>query len=303
MSRGQVYIDGKDVAETYGAYIAEGGFSSLLSYPPFKPVPCNDWAEEDGLEVDLSRVEFATREVQLRFVFNDDGFGYLDLCNDLRSRLTHGFVTKNLGRSWNLRLKECGNIENVGTERVFSAAFSFYEDKPRKIERPQPPTSLVANCNDGYYLDGVPLTKYGLRVLEGSLGGVLKMQAAKEKSILQMDNIERSGTMADKDITLKCLISGGSLPYTLGCYDSFFYDLTQPNERRLTVETVGADFLCYYKSSKVSSFYLDREEDIWLMFDVTLTVTRDNSKNNAVLTTDPTRDAVLTDTMDFIEIV
>ena len=78
-------------------------------------------------------------------------------------------------------------------------------------------------------------------------------------------------TFKSKDVKLKCLMRAETLDGLWRNYDALLYDLTQPEERLLTVRELEQDFPCYYKSCQVSDFYPDGR--IWLAFTLTLTFT------------------------------
>ena len=80
-------------------------------------------------------------------------------------------------------------------------------------------------------------------------------------------------TYKSKDVKLKCLMRAETLDGLWRNYDALLYDLTQPEERMLTVNELKQDFPCYYKSCQVSDFYPNGK--IWLAFTLTLTFTRD----------------------------
>ena len=58
-------IDGKDVYTEWGCKLLEGSFDDLLKYPKRKAVKYNNWAEADGIDPDLSVVEFEPKTVQV----------------------------------------------------------------------------------------------------------------------------------------------------------------------------------------------------------------------------------------------
>ena len=61
-------IDGKDVYTEWGCKLLEGSFDDLLKYPKRKAVKYNNWAEADGIDLDLSVVEFEPKTVKLKFL-------------------------------------------------------------------------------------------------------------------------------------------------------------------------------------------------------------------------------------------
>ena len=61
-------IDGKDLYTEWGCKLLEGSFDDLLKYPKRKAVKYNNWAEADGIDPDLSVVEFEPKTVKLKFL-------------------------------------------------------------------------------------------------------------------------------------------------------------------------------------------------------------------------------------------
>ncbi|SEV88959.1 hypothetical protein SAMN05428988_0162 [Chitinophaga sp. YR573] len=61
---GQYWMDGKDLYLVYGVTI-ESGSDDLLKFPKRKSSISHDWQDENGIDVDLSRVYFESRPVTL----------------------------------------------------------------------------------------------------------------------------------------------------------------------------------------------------------------------------------------------
>jgi hypothetical protein len=68
-------VDGYDI-KTFGCTLIGGSsydsFGNLLKYPKRTAVNCNDWAESDGIQPDLSETAFEERKVQLYFGMQAD---------------------------------------------------------------------------------------------------------------------------------------------------------------------------------------------------------------------------------------
>ena len=60
---GKLYIDGYDAYAAFGVFVVEGGYDSLVAFPPMKSIESNNWAEEDGEEFDLSAPTLRSREI------------------------------------------------------------------------------------------------------------------------------------------------------------------------------------------------------------------------------------------------
>lgn len=51
-----ILIDGYDIAQEYGVYLADGSYAKILQFPNSKGVQYNEWDEHSGLDVDFNRV-------------------------------------------------------------------------------------------------------------------------------------------------------------------------------------------------------------------------------------------------------
>ena len=66
--KNNLYIDGTDAFTRFGVFIAEGGHNEVVAFPALKaPEVSNDWAEYDGIEVDLSDPKLDTKELEIKF--------------------------------------------------------------------------------------------------------------------------------------------------------------------------------------------------------------------------------------------
>lgn len=273
---GRLYIDGFDVYKQFGVYVPDGGWSSLIAFPPLKSYEQNDWAEEDGVEADLSAPVLNTREVSLTFAISGVFSRYNDFIELLSDGAYHVFDCAVIGRSYTLRLVSQSNREYAVT--FGRETLRFADDFPFSGYTYKAPSSLMT-ANDDYLIDGVQTANYGLRVLQGSFAEVLKTAAVKQNMLRNIKT--RTGAIYDaknviykaKDVKLICLMRAETLTELWRNYDALLYNLIQPNERTLSVKELEQDFPFCYKSCQVSEFY--PEGRIWLKFTLTLTFTRD----------------------------
>lgn len=276
MMSGRLYIDGFDVYKQFGVYVPDGGWSSLIAFPPLKSYEQNDWAEEDGVEADLSAPVLNTREVSLTFAISGVFSRYNDFIELLSDGAYHVFDCAVIGRSYTLRLVSQSNREYAVT--FGRETLRFADDFPFSGYTYKAPSSLMT-ANDDYLIDGVQTANYGLRVLQGSFAEVLKTAAVKQNMLRNIKT--RTGAIYDaknviykaKDVKLICLMRAETLTELWRNYDALLYNLIQPNERTLSVKELEQDFPFCYKSCQVSEFY--PEGRIWLKFTLTLTFTRD----------------------------
>jgi hypothetical protein len=62
---GTYYIDGIDLWTTFGIFV-EDGSDGFLRFPPSKEKYTHDWIDQNGIDVDLSRVYTGAKEILLK---------------------------------------------------------------------------------------------------------------------------------------------------------------------------------------------------------------------------------------------
>lgn len=270
----RLLIDGNDAYLQYGAYVVSGGWNELVAYPPLKSVESNDWQEEDGVEADLSEPVLNTREVSVKFAFSGLFSRFCLFIELLSDGAYHDFDCVCIGRKYRLRMTQQPNLDIA--KALGTATIKFADDFPMQGYEYRVPSSDMSVCDD-YLIDNVPTTNYGLRVLQGTLSEIMKPAAVKQ-NLLRNISVKagavydgKTVTFKSKDVRLYCLMRAETLGELWRNYDALLYDLTQPEERLLTVRALEQDFPCYYKSCQVSDFYPDGR--IWLAFTLTLTFT------------------------------
>lgn len=269
---GRLFIDGNDAYLKYGVYVVGGGWNELVAFPPLKSVDSNDWQEEDGVEADLSSPVLNTREISVKFAYEGLFSRYVSFIQLLSDGAYHEFDCAYIKRKYRLRMTQHPNLDIV--ELLGTSTIKFSDDFPLNGYSYQKPNSTVMP-NDDYTIDDVPFTKYGCRVLQGSLSEVMKTAEVKQNLLRNIQT--KSGAIYDglnvkyksKDVKLSCLMRAETLEELWRNYDALLFDLIRPDERTLFVSELEQDFPCFYKSCSVSDFFPDGK--IWLEFTLTLT--------------------------------
>lgn len=276
---GKLYIDGKDAYAEYNLFVTKGGYAQLLAYAPLKTVDSNDWAEDDGVEVDLSNPTLDTRSVNIPFAsHNNVKTGeFLELLSDMAY---HTFDFRDIGRVFTLRLVSQSSLRVARGLELFTLQFaddsSLTKDYVYKTPVSNQPTT-------GYELDGIDLCKYGIQILKGSKAEVLKSPAVKKKltrSLKYQNGAEYDSgevTYQAKEATLQLLMIADTLDEFWQHYDAFLHDLikidedTHSAEKMMYFSFLDYEYPCYYKSSEASRFY--PFDKIWYEFSITLVFT------------------------------
>lgn len=283
---GRLLIDGVDAWGRWGVYVVEQGWNELIALPPLKEPEETDWAEEDGVEVDLNAPLLDAREVDIEFAFRDGYVNYLAFVQFLSDGVYHEFDCAYIGRSYTLRMVGSQSLDYV--KLVGKGSITFADDVPLDISDVSVDVETGRSDETGWQLDGVDLLSgWGVRVLAGSLAEVLEPSALKERLLWNQsdeagqvydsdtDEEEDNGTAWDrKEVTLNCLMRAGSQVALWAQWDALLAALVQSGERSLYVEELGKTFPCYYSECEVERFYpAEDEQAAWLEFGLTLVFT------------------------------
>lgn len=272
MLKGRLYVDGIDIYAEFGIYVVKDGWNELIAYPPLKSVTSNDWMEMDGVEVDLSAPVLNTHEVQIKFACDVKVGSFFFLIDLLSDGAYHEFNIKSIGRKYKLRLTSAPNYKEI--EYFGTATLKFADDFPLWGYTYQSPKSSI-NLAEDYLFDNIPFTKYGARILKGTLDEIKKPSTVKTYLLRNIATI--AGATYDKgaevyykskDVKVYVLMRADSLADLWRNYDALLYDLTKAGQRLLFVRRLYQEFPFYYKSCQVTKFY--PTDKIWLQFTLTL---------------------------------
>lgn len=273
---GKLYIDSVDVHAKFGVFITDDGYKELVEYAPLKNVPSNNWQEEDGEEFDLSAPVLDSRELSVKFATHGSNSNLGAFIEMLSDKAYHMFEFKEIGRTYKLRLVSQPNLELYKRFGTFSLRFA--DDFPLCIEEDKlyyPNSSILPV--QGYEIDSVDLSAYGVRVLEGSRAEIEKSPSVKKNLLRNIESqsgalyADHEVTFETKEIRLNCLMRASSLSEFWNNYDALLYALIQSEHRRLFVSATGSEYPCYYKNSSVSRFY--PKDKIWFEFSLNLVFT------------------------------
>ena len=267
---GNTYIDGKDLYGSFGTFIVEGGYNALISYPQMGTIQLNNWPEWDGVEVDLTRPTLKSKDFALNFAAHKN-INTGGLIEQLSDQAYHTFDFRSIGRTYKLRMVSQPNLGLfTGLETL---SLQFADDFPLLDYTYQEPYFTLFT-QQGYEIDGRPLSDYGVRVLQGSDAEIKKSPVAKTNLLRTVTG--QSGAIYDgkevvfqaKDVTLNCLMRAASIDEFWRNYNALLFDLVRPGERSFYADCTGLDYPCYYKSSGVSVFYPTGK--LWCEFSIVL---------------------------------
>lgn len=264
---GQCYIDGRDIYSDFGVIITDGGYDDFFKLPGMVEPDKNDWAEHDGIEVDLSTPLLQSREISVSFAS----------ISSVQWQLFIEFLTMPgirtvsipyLGRTWTLRYDSMTELGMYNGADLF--AIKFIEDNPT-IPTATVPVGTVP-FESVLELDGMSLDKYGIIVEDGlddfDKTPPLKRNLTRTSSLIN-GQIYDAGTavFAEKEITLQCTMISTSMAGLWTQLDALFAALVQPGER--TISRGGRGYSAYYRGC-ANAQLLSHASEVAVRFDLKL---------------------------------
>lgn len=287
--KGKFYIDGEDAFDKFGVFVAENGYTSLISYPAFKDLDTNNWPEENGIEVDLTDAVLDYQEFQLSF-FGTDYWRTIDFIALISDKAYHEYDFREIGRKTRLRLVSSPKKEIGKSIDSFSLIFS--NDFPMDGYEYISPVSVNMPKQPSYEIDGVPLADYGVFLLDGSDAEILKTPSVKKNLLVDLSGDKgaiydgESVVFQKKNVPLRCWMRCDSVTTMWRNLDALVYDLVKPTEKEdeegfkyndsgktFYSEILEEEFPCYYDGLKATKFQLLPGNRIWLEFTLTLSFT------------------------------
>lgn len=277
---GRLLVDGVDVYVAYGVYIGADGYNGLLGFAPLKEPYRNDWAEYDGIDVDLTDPKLDTKQFAIHFGANDYLANVGGFIAMLSTGVYHDFQFLAFGMLKTLRI--VGNSAYTGLMRdIRTFTLEFADDFPLNITVSNPtPASTVSNScvPQGFKIDGKELSDYGITVLEGITAEIMKAPQTKQNMLVNVKNksgVIYGGTTTkfqDKEVKLKCVLIIDTMAHFLTNYNALLYNLIRPNERAFTSTMFHGSYPLYYKSATVEKFHIGSDY-VWCEFTLTFCCT------------------------------
>lgn len=264
----KLYIDGVDAYDAYRLSVSDGGYKDFVCFPKLKEVAYNDWHEQNGIDPDLSEPKLDAREITVGFHIVGSLRRYYELMRALSDGAYHLFGFVEIGLEIKLRLSNSGKVKSTGNLHAFT--LTFIDDSPLEgYDYDGPTTALIPRYD--YLVDGRDISDYGVRVLQGTFGEIIKQPDVKENLKINMNHLSgqsydgKNVTYKSRTVALKCFMRGRDLMEFWRNWKAFLYDLTRPDSRILKVTMLNKDIPFYYKNCSVDSFHPDKGK-IWFEF-------------------------------------
>lgn len=158
-------IDGRHISE-WGLRVADGTLSEWFKLPKRKTVVYNNWAESDGIEPDLSIVEWEETSFKLSFIMSGANpteymtrfRAFIAFLSDKGSR-----EVSYMGITRTLRYDQGNSYDGTPLfemRKAFSLiSLTMKEEKPEIVE--ERPTGTI-NLRGQYAINGIDLSEFGL---------------------------------------------------------------------------------------------------------------------------------------------
>lgn len=268
---GSCIIDGVDLA-LYGTFIERGGSDDFLSFPNRRTPDQNDWAEHDGLDVDLTDCYFDAKKVRVNYVITaDDATTFQQHLNALATlhqspSLKQMFV-REFNRTFELRFvgftdyKHKGGLFKPGMKTGKLTA-EFMMDDPLQIFTPAvtSPISQRESLSQ-IKVNHFDLSEFGIVVREVYSSAI---RPHSLKSILERNIHNVHGNITDigatpkkqaRQITINCTMLAGTLNEFYVNYNALFNNMRVTAPIQLEVTQAGETINCYY--AKMTGFKKD----------------------------------------------
>lgn len=283
MSKITLRIDGYPALDASNAFIVRGGMESVICFPPLKEPPKNDWAEENGIEVDLAEPRLDSRECTLKCYFAD---GVLSALPEVaEGAIIKGFYFEEIALYYLFRVKSMSvekYDENGGQGNV---TFRLVEDYPLDGYEYYEPVNDLQLPTQGY---GLPMwnstqqqdtivdaSRYNCRVLDGTRINTSDLPSVKEPLARNVSTI--NGREVDSSVLatfgartdrIQMLMRATTFANLWRNWNALLYSLTTPNLKQFSVGNWVFD--AYYKSCTVNEF---SPLDKWIKFTLTIVET------------------------------
>lgn len=282
---GSIIIDGINATQTWGIFIREGGYESLVALPPIKEPQVIDWPEEDGVQVDLSEIRFKNREITLRFGTmkqNSDLSAFFILLTD---GAFHSFEFPELGITREMRMISCPEYKS-GILKLSAFSIRLSEDDPMSGYTYQEPTG-GRFPTQGLLIDNKDISEYGLALLEGSEAEIMRTPEVKQNLTINTNKINGiqydpdQVKMKSKELTIKMLLIAVDAQQFNRNLNAFYFDLTRPGERVMQYSPTRDEYKFYYKATEIKRMQINQR--YWCEINLRICFTSQVIKRNLYL--------------------
>ena len=269
-------IDGKDIYKTYGCRLSEGSLDDYLKYPKRKSVNYNNWAEANGIEPDLSTVEFESKTIKISFAMesnsiNDFWDKYKKIISDISAP---GYRVFNLIPGLQKRLRF--NAGNSCTASPFNTDYGITEFELSLIEDdisiPVLDPIYEGIALKGWFsINGIDFAKFGI-ASDDELDDILKYPAMKnpftDGNTVDLSTIKTQ----HKEIKLSLWMIANNIEEFVNNYCSFFSQWNKTGTQSLYIKAIESTVQAYYTDCSAYSVEIWDDNHIAVRFTLSITI-------------------------------
>lgn len=258
--KGAIIIDGVNATQTWGIFIRESGYESLIALPPIKEPQVVDWPDEDGIQVDLTEVQLKNREISIRLATKKDSVDLSAFFNLITDGVLHSFEFPELGITRQLRYISCPEYK-AGNFRFTEFSIQLSEDDPMSGYTYQAPVGGQFPVQ-GLLVDNKDISEYGLALLEGSEAEIMRTPDAKQNLTIDTSTINgmkyesEEVNIKSKDLTINMLLIAEDAQKFMRNLNALYFDLIRPGERTMKYKN-GDEMKFYYKSTAIRRLHIN----------------------------------------------
>lgn len=268
-------IDGKNLYSEWGCTLLEGSFDTLLKYPKRKAVTYRNWAEADGIDPDLSVVEFEAKNVKLDCLMEagSEAEFWRRYQRFIAALSFPGYREMNLlpGMVHRLRFNANSAYEMVtpfnAGRNLSSFTLDFIEDTHSITPVPGPRGGISLRGN--YAINGIDFGAFGIGSDDEGVS-LLKYPSAKpmftDGRAIDFTTVK----MQHKEIKLSLWMLATSVEEFVNNYRAFFSEFTAPGTQELYIKMIDGTVLAYYTDCPSFSVEIWEENRIGVRFSLTL---------------------------------
>jgi len=269
-------IDGKDISTEYGCTLLKGSYNDLFRYPKRTSVQYNNWAESDGIEPDLSVVEFEPKAVKMNFVIQAASVAeFMTRYNKLIAAVSAPGLRQfgfDFGKTFPLRY-------NINSAYMYPCAFN--EGKNLSIftleftdDNPTAPAASVPiggiSSRGAYAINGYDFGLFGVGSDKG-FEDALKYPGVKspftDGNTVYISNVRT----LHKEIKISLWMIAKNKAEFFNNHAAFFYQLSRPGTQELNIKGIGT-IPVYYTDCTDYAIEFWQDTKIVSRFSIALTV-------------------------------
>lgn len=268
-------IDNKDILSEYGLTLLDGSYDDVFRYPNRTPVEYNNWAENDGIDPDLTSFKTVPKTIRLSFLQESGNMSdFQRRYNLLASQLTMAGY-RNLAFESGLSAKvrfDKNSMYSVpvclsDTENKTTFTLECIEDTPSIALYTTPAGGIP--IKGLYTINGIDFGAFGISS-DQEQGDDLRYPDLKDYFTDGRYVYVEDPKYAHREFSLQLWMYARSKAEFIRNHAAFWYNLSQPETFPLYINSIGRVANVYYTGCPVFSLVEWGENECAAQFTITL---------------------------------